>query len=65
MKFTRNHPVVKILMRRDNITLEEALDQCETCHERLMEAVDGSGEDPQDIIQEELGLEPDYIFDLI
>lgn len=63
--FTKNHPVVKILMKRDEISAYEAIEWCEICHERLMEAVDGSGEDPQDIIQEELGLEPDYLFDLI
>ena len=56
--------VVKILCRRDNISVEEAEERVRACIVRMDEA----NWDPMecdDIMMEELGLEPDYIFDLI
>lgn len=64
MKITENNPVVKILMKRDSISLEEAIEQVESCAEGILEAIE-SGEDPEEVILNELGLEPDYIFDII
>lgn len=48
----------RILMKRDGLTLEEAREQIEECREALLE---GDFEAMADY----LGLEDDYIFDLI
>ena len=55
--------VVSILMSRDGMTREEAEELVETTREMIYEA-EGSLE-VDDIIMDNLGLEPDYIFDLI
>lgn len=52
--------IVKILMARDGLTEKEAMQQVREAQERVAE-----GEDPEEILLEEFGLEPDYIFDLI
>lgn len=52
--------VVKILMNRDGMSEEEAKALVKDCREMIYE-----GEDPEDVLQYELGLEPDYIFDII
>lgn len=49
-------------MNRDGMTQEEAVEYLNNVREMLYEA------DPweiEDIIMDELGLEPDYIFDII
>lgn len=51
--------IVKILMRRDDMTEEEARELVEDCRERI-----NDGEDPEEVLYD-LGLEHDYIFDLI
>ena len=50
----------EVLMRRDGISSQEA-------DELIQDAIDRVeyGENPEDILHEEFGLEPDYIFDLI
>lgn len=50
--------VVKILMRRDSLSVEEAEEQVVECREALLR-----GE--SDAIQYYLGLEDDYIFDIL
>lgn len=52
--------VVEILMRRDGMSEEEAKALVKDCREMIYE-----GENPEDVLQYELGLEPDYIFDII
>ena len=50
----------EVLMRRDGMTREEA--------EAELEEVAGlvrEGADPEEVLREELGLEPDYVFDLL
>lgn len=49
--------VLDILMERDGITREEAEEILETACQRV-----AAGEDPEDVLQEEMGLEPDYIW---
>lgn len=49
-----------ILMRRDAMSAEEALDTIADLRRRIC-----NGEDPEELLQAELGLEPDYLFDLI
>jgi hypothetical protein len=53
--------VIKILMERDGMTRKEAEDRLYYVHEAILD-------DPyiaEDILAEELGLEPDYLFDVI
>ena len=56
------NPVVKILMERDGMTEHEATDLVRKTKEELMnsQCYDGA-----DIIMENLGLEPDYIMDIL
>ena len=59
--------IVEILMKRDGISKKEAKETVEYCKQRLFdEAVPfGDYELAQDIIAEELGLEPDYMIELL
>lgn len=58
--------IIRILMSRDNLTYEEAKEMYEDTKAELMDAIDGtSGLDPEEVLMSELGLEMDYIFDLI
>jgi len=52
--------VEKILMRRDELSAEEA-------HQQLLEmkAAVAEGEDPEEVLADYVGLEPDYIFDIL
>ena len=52
------NPVVAILMRRDGLTKAEAQDLVDECREALE-----SGD--YEAIQDYLGLEDDYIFDVL
>ncbi|KKK66198.1 hypothetical protein LCGC14_2966530 [marine sediment metagenome] len=49
----------KVLMKRDEMTEEEADEYIEEMQERIFE-----GESPDEVLRN-IGLEPDYIFDLI
>ena len=50
----------QLIMRRDALTSEEADELIEEAKERVAD-----GEDPEEILHEDFGLEPDYIFDLL
>ena len=53
-------------MRRDNISRNEAIGMLFTCKEDLERAVDeGNYNEVDDIIMDDLGLEPDYLFDIL
>lgn len=52
--------LVSILMRRDGMTKDEAVEMIKDARKRVSE-----GEDPEEILHEEFGLEPDYIFQLL
>ena len=54
----------KVLMERDELTEQEALEQIEDAKNEMMERLD-EGEMPFDICEELFGLEPDYLEDLI
>ena len=56
------NPVVKILMERDGMTEQEAIDLVRETKEELL-SKDGCYAD--EIILENLGLEPDYIMDIL
>ena len=50
----------EILMRRDGVDEFTADDIIATARERVQ-----AGEDPEEVLREEFGLEPDYIFELM
>ncbi len=59
--------VIRIIMERDSMSRESAEDTVETTIEELKEAMD-EGEDHEsltDILMDNLGLEPDYLMDLL
>jgi len=52
--------IEKTLMKRDGYTREEAREALREARERVLK-----GENPEDILYEDFGLEPDYIWELI
>ena len=50
----------EVLMRRDGLTRCEANEAIAEAKERVL-----AGEDPEEVLAEEFGLEPDYIYDLL
>ena len=50
----------EVLMRRDGLTRCEANEAIAEARERVL-----AGEDPEEVLAEEFGLEPDYVFDLM
>lgn len=55
-----NESLVSILIRRDGMTQDEATAMINDARLRV-----ANGEDPEEILLEEFGLEPDYIFQLL
>ena len=54
--------ILAILQRRDGVTREEAEAILAEARDRVEEYLAGEGEDdPEDILMDELGLEPDYL----
>lgn len=52
--------ITQILMRRDGMSREDARELIQELRQRVLE-----GEDPEELLHDELGLEPDYIWELI
>lgn len=52
--------IKQVLMRRDGMSADEADDCINEAKERI-----AAGEDPEEILAEEFGLEPDYFWDLL
>lgn len=52
--------LIEILMKRDGMSCPEAMQTIREFRVTLMERLE-EGDDPHDIIQEELGLEPDFL----
>ncbi len=50
----------KTIMLRDNLTADEAEEMIAAARARVYD-----GEDPEEILYEDFGLEPDYMFDLL
>lgn len=60
------NPVVKILMNRDKMSQLEAENYVDQVREMLYEAATrGNYIECEDIMYNELGLEPDYLIDLL
>ena len=59
--------IIAILIERDELTEEEAREQVEEAAELINEIVAGGGsyEEAEEILLDDLGLEMDYIFDLL
>lgn len=56
--------IIKILMKRDELTYEEAQDLVNETRV-MMEECNYDSEECVDIMQDMLGLEPDYIMDIL
>ena len=50
----------RVLMRRDEMSADEADELIQEARERVED-----GEDPEEILHDEFKLEPDYVFDLL
>lgn len=59
--------IVKILMERDDLSREEAQQMVEECRQRIQDEAVSTGdiELAEEILAEELGLELDYMMDLL
>ena len=58
--------IVKILMKRDNLSKEEAISIMKETAEEINEAIDNEDFDlAEDILMDNLGLEPDYLEDIL
>ena len=58
--------VVSILMKRDGYSKDEAIEIINDCREEINEAIaDGDYDLAEDILACDLGLEPDYIMDIL
>lgn len=52
--------IVDILMRRDGVTREEAEETLQEMRDMVAE-----GENPEEVLADHVGLEPDYFWELI
>ena len=52
--------LINVLMRRDALTRDEAQAQIDEARDMV-----ANGADPEEVLHDELGLEPDYVFDLL
>jgi len=55
-----DYSILAVLMRRDGMSRSEAQEMIDEA--RVLVA---DGEDPEEILRVDFGLEPDYIFDLL
>lgn len=53
--------LLEVLMRRDGLSKDEAEDLIEEARCLVYD----QGMDPEEVLREEFGLEPDYVFDLL
>jgi predicted nucleic acid-binding protein len=56
----RMESILQVLMRRDGMTRDDAQELIDEAKERV-----AAGDDPEEVVQEEFGLEPDYFWDLL
>ncbi len=55
-----NDSIAAVLMERDGYSESDARQAVQDARERVRD-----GEDPEEILYEEFGLEPDYVLDLL
>lgn len=51
----------RVLMRREGMTAEDVDEWIKAARQAVLE----DGEDPEDILHDEFGLEPDYVLELL
>ena len=57
--------IIQILMERDGLTYEEAKEEYEETREEILDSIADGNFDADEILADNLGLEMDYIFDLL
>lgn len=58
--------IINILMKRDGLTRDEATMSYNNFLENAQSYIDSGDEEAlEDLLMDELGLEPDYIFDIL
>ena len=60
--------IIQILMRRDHLSREEALDLYDECQEAIWEALRKNRctiDDLEEILEDYLALEPDYLMEFL
>ena len=62
-----NMDLVKLIAKRDGISENEAYEICEQCRHDILHAIDKNCgiEEVEDVLIDWLGLEPDYLMDLM
>lgn len=60
-KSYKGNEIIEVLMRRDGMTRHEATRELQMAQRLVLEG----GEDPEEVLREQFGLELDYIFDLL
>lgn len=60
-----NNPVVQAIASRDDMSLTDALVRVKEVTQEMNERAIAHDDDPADVLEEELGLEPDYLLDLM
>lgn len=57
--------IVHLIMERDCISWDDAKADVLDCRAAIREAIETGNEDPEEILRDMLGLEPDYILDFL
>jgi hypothetical protein len=57
--------IVSLLMERDGISRIQAMEELRDCRDCILQAMETGEEDPADVLMDMLGLEPDYLIDLL
>ena len=52
--------ILEVLMRRDGLSKEEAQERIDEAKQMVAD-----GDDPEEVVHYEFGLEPDYIWDIM
>lgn len=64
MPINANNRAVQALMMRDKLRLHQAIEEVVACRKVMLEGMDC--DIPPDMsLMDELGLEPDYVFDIL
>lgn len=53
--------IIELLIRRDGISQQEAKEMYEQCKAEMYEGFENGSYVPEDLLADELGLEPDYL----
>lgn len=57
-----DNEIIDLLMKRDGLSYIDAMNAYDDCKAEIDDAINGNSDwDPEEILAEELGLEPDYL----